>query len=140
MKQNEIARQYAVRQLEQGYGWRSSDIEQMMNLFQENEKIDREYIVLEKVAKYPNHILGGWTWSRIMDNLLFNNAIMFQIEDFYERVYPMLKKKLLLGEYETEKPIWIVMRSNELKPDTVYSFITSYAGHKDCIVMAINEI
>lgn len=140
MQQNETARQYAVEELERKYGWRSSSINEMLNLFRENEKGDREYIALERVAKYPNHILGGWTWSRFMADILLGDFIMKQIIDFYEQEYNQFREELLQGEYESDKPIWVVIRANELEPDTVYPLITSYAGHSNCIVLAINEL
>ncbi len=140
MRQNEIARQYAVQELEHMYGWRSSDVENIMNLFREDEKEDDEYVALERVVMYPHHILGGWTWGRFMANLLLKETIVQQIDAFYEQSYPEFKSELLQGEYESDKPIWIVIRAKELENNTVYPLITNYAEHNNCIVLAINEI
>lgn len=140
MKQNEIARQYAVQELEHMYGWRSSDAKNIMNLFREDEKEDDEYAALERVVMYPHHILGGWTWGRFMADILLKETIVRQISAFYGQSYPKFKEKLLHGEYESDKPIWIVIRAKELEQDTVYPLITNYAEHNNCIVLAINEI
>ena len=140
MKQNEIARQYAVQELEHMYGWRSSDAKNIMNLFREDEKEDDEYAALERVVMYPHHILGGWTWGRFMADILLKETIVRQISAFYGQSYPKFKEKLLQAEYESDKPIWIVIRAKELEQDTVYPLITNYAEHNNCIVLAINEI
>lgn len=140
MKQNEIARQYAVQELEHMYGWRSSDAKNIMNLFREDEKEDDEYAALEKVVTYPHHILGGWTWGRFMSDILLKETIVRQISAFYGQSYPEFKDKLLQGKYESDEPIWIVIRAKELEQNTVYPLITNYSGHNNCIVLAINEI
>ena len=140
MKQNEIASQYAVKELETKYGWRSSSVENMMNLFSEDEKSGDEYKALERVVSYPQHILGGWTWKRFMAGILLKEEIQQQLESFYKYSYSDFKKELLQGEYESVKPIWIVIQASELAEDTIYPVITDYAEHKNCIVLAINEI
>ena len=140
MIQNEIARQYAVQELEHMYGWRSSDSGNIMNLFREDEKEDAEYLALERVVKYPHHILGGWTWGRFMADLLLKESIIRQLEDFYGYGYLKFREKLFQGEYESDKPIWVVVRAKELENNTVYPLITNYAEHNNCIVLAINEI
>lgn len=139
LKQNETARYYAVKELNHLYGWRSSDAKNIMNLFREDEKDEDEYAALERVVMYPHHILGGWTWGRFMADIVLKETIVRQIAAFYEQVYPTFREELLEGEYESEKPIWIVIRAKELKSDTVYPLITDYADHKNCIVLAINE-
>lgn len=140
MKRNEVARQYAVKELNHMYGWRSSDAKNIMNLFREDEKTAVEYISLERVAMYPHHILGGWTWGRFMSDILLKEPIVQQMNAFYEDNYPEFRKMLLQGEYESDKPIWVVIRAKELENDTVYPLITEYAKHDSCIVLAINEI
>lgn len=140
VRQNEIARQYAVQELEHMYGWRSNDASSIMNLFLEDEKTDAEYLALERVAKYPHHILGGWTWGRLMADLLLKESIVRQLEKFYAHGYPVFREKLFQGEYESDKPIWVVVRAKELENNTVYPLITNYAEHSNCIVLVINEI
>lgn len=139
MEQNEIARQYAVKEIEHEGKWYSQEISRILDLFQLQEKVGKSYRALVSVSDYPNCILSGWTWNRVFGNLLAKDSIRNQIISFYEQKYSTYRKMLITSEYKTDEPVWVVIRTKELEPDTVYPLITDCDGSGSIIVLAINE-
>lgn len=140
MKQNEIARQYAAEEIEHEGKWYPQEINSIMKLFSTKDKSGKDYVVLKSVSEYPNCILSGWTWNRVFGGLLAKDAIRKEIIYFYEHYYSSYKEKLINGEYETDKPIWVIIHAEELEPNTIYPLIMDLKDSGSAIVLAINEI
>lgn len=140
MKQNKIARQYAVQEIKKVGKWYSQEINRNLELFSLQDKVDKDYKTLVSVSDYPNCILSGWTWNRVFGGLLIKDSIRNQIVDFYEYDYQKYKNVLMNGSYKTDEPIWVVIHAQELEPDTVYPIVTNLNDSDSFIVLAINEI
>lgn len=141
MEQNEIARQYAVKELEAAGAWRSDELYWILKLFKEDELEIKEYQALQNMAKYPHRITAGWTWGEIVNGLLTNDAIRSQLINFYEEEYSDYKDELNKDKHGKDTPIWVVIRpkEGELTHNTVYPLITKFHKHSRHIVLAINE-
>lgn len=141
MQQNEIARQYAVSEIENAKDWRQNELEWMMKLFPKSQREDREYKALESMSKYPHRIMAGWTWNRVFSGLLTNAVIQSQLINFYESDYPEFIEELNKDKHGSQTPIWVVIRpkEGELEKNKVYPLITRFHGHSRHIVLAINE-
>lgn len=140
---NKEVKNYAEKELCEAISWRGNSLQQIFDFKDDilgtEEKLENKvFLAISKFKDYPNHIVGGKSWTEISRGVIANVEIQRQIEHFYNDRYQeyleLLKSK---GEYTTESPVWLVVKERELNPNTVYPTIAKHKG-ENLIVLLIN--